>query len=67
MAIIWQSEQNKSECFERLFLIYVEFEMGRIQISRLLLYLRDRACIIPYYPKNALFHQFKDKTMRDTS
>ena len=43
--------------------IYVEFAMGRIQISGLLLYLRDQACIIPYHPKNAIFHHFKGKTM----
>ena len=37
--------------------IYVVFAMSQIQISGLLLHLRDKAC----KPKNAIFHHFKGK------
>ena len=46
--------------------IYVVFAMSQIQISGLLLHLRDKACIILYHhtqPQNTIFHQFKGKTV----
>ena len=46
--------------------LYVVFAMSQIQISGLLLHLRDKVCIILYHhtqPQNTIFHQFKGKTV----
>ena len=50
--------------------IYVVFAMSQIQISGLLLHLRDKVCIILYHhtqPQNTIFHQFKGKTVSSGS
>ena len=44
--------------------------MSQIQISGLLLHLRDKVCIILYHhtqPQNTIFHQFKGKTVSSGS
>ena len=50
--------------------LYVVFAMSQIQISGLLLHLRDKACIILFHhtqPQNTIFHQFKGKTVSSGS